>query len=51
MAINKICQKEKNLKKIFDRKNMLFSGTNVLFGNAIAVVTAIGEETQLGVIK
>lgn len=33
---------------IFEQKNMLFCGTMVLTGNAIAVVCAVGKYTQLG---
>lgn len=33
---------------IFEQKNMLFCGTIVLTGNAIAVICAVGQYTQLG---
>ncbi|RTL06836.1 cation-transporting P-type ATPase [Candidatus Dependentiae bacterium] len=33
---------------IFEQKNMLFCGTMVLTGNAIAVICAVGKYTQLG---
>ena len=31
-----------------DRKNMLFSGTSVVYGNGRAVITAIGMDTEMG---
>lgn len=33
-----------------ERKNMCFSGTNVTFGNAKAVVTNVGKNTEIGKI-
>ena len=33
---------------IGDRKNMVFSSTNVTYGRAVAVVTAIGMDTEVG---
>ena len=36
--------------QLFQRKNMLYSGTNVISGRAQAVVCATGMETQIGLI-
>lgn len=36
---------------VFEMKNMLFSGTLVVQGNALAVVVAIGDSTQIGIIE
>lgn len=33
-----------------DRKNMVFSGSMVTYGRAIAIITAVGPETELGKI-
>lgn len=35
----------------FDQKNMIYSGTSVLFGDCICVVQKIGDETEMGKIK
>lgn len=35
---------------IGDRKNMVFSSTSVTYGNALAVVVATGEDTEVGSI-
>lgn len=37
-------------KKVSERSNMIFSGTNITKGNGIAVVTSIGMDTQIGKI-
>lgn len=50
-AVSKIsCKLEKEDLPIADRTNMLYSGTLVLEGRAVAIVTDIGDSTEMGKI-
>ncbi|QEE17851.1 cation-translocating P-type ATPase [Promethearchaeum syntrophicum] len=51
-AVEKITEKiEGSNLPIQDQRNMLFSSTFVTSGNGRAIVTAIGTETQIGIIS
>jgi len=50
LPVEKIIKKLLGKKIVNDQKNMLFLGTNVTYGNALAVVTKTGMQTELGKI-
>lgn len=49
LGIHKISQEldQENLQ-VFDQKNMLFKGTNILSGSGLALVVATGQNTEIG---
>jgi Ca2+-transporting ATPase len=48
VAINKQVKKIKQEKPIFERQNMVFRGTVVEKGSAHVLVTAVGDDTEIG---
>lgn len=51
VGVDKVETKVNDSKNVFDYRNMLFSGTTVLFGEVISIVVKTGESTELGKIK
>ncbi len=51
LPIYKTAEKLKSDTILADRRNMVYSGTVVVAGFALAVVTAIGQETEIGKIS
>jgi len=51
VSIQKEADKLKEDTLLADRKNMLYSSTLVTFGNAVSVVVAIGDKTEIGNIN
>ena len=51
IPINKVSKKMTKTKSPFDQKNMLFSGSPILFGKCTAIVVCVGENTEIGKIK
>lgn len=50
LAVSKSIVKLESDVALSERKNMIYSGTNVVYGKALAVVTEIGMKTEIGKI-
>ena len=51
LAVEKTSDPITEIKSIADQKNMVFKGTYIVSGNALALVTATGNNTQIGRLK